>query len=48
MAMRINGNLQLMGGGGCSRRTQRPGIEEVPKNQWGVLGSDSQHWGHEA
>ena len=37
MAMRMNGNLQLMGlgnVGGISRKRQRPGIREVPKNQW--------------
>jgi hypothetical protein len=37
MAMRMNGNLQLMGlgnVGGISRKRLRPEIREVPKNQW--------------
>jgi hypothetical protein len=35
MTMCLNGNLQLMEGQGyLSRRGQRPGIWEVPKNQW--------------
>ena len=36
-AMRMNGNLQVMGAGevgGTSRKRQRPEIGEVPKNQW--------------
>jgi hypothetical protein len=40
MVMRMNGNLQMTGvgrwGGGISRKRQRPGIREAPKNQWEV------------
>jgi hypothetical protein len=42
IAMRVDGNMKLMGlgrwgsgGGGISRKRQRPGIREALKNQWG-------------
>ena len=35
-AMKMNGNLQVIGVR-RSRMRQRPGIREVPKNQWGIL-----------
>jgi hypothetical protein len=45
MAMRMNGNLQLVEGGvgDISRKRSTPGIEEVPKYQWDIFICDSQH-----
>jgi hypothetical protein len=50
MAMRMNENMQPIGGGGgrgISRKRQRPEMGRCSRIHGDVLSCDSQHWGME-